>query len=188
MNWWVAVRRVQVGVSIWDAVKRYVLSIVGHFSKSLVLWGLYLDPVCSPVFPGHLCLPQATVVLIPESRKLEFVFCQAWWFVCHHWQRELFCWLSLYRFHVFDSGWYSYFLVVVFRRITIFWNLRNWCFFDDSSLDTLTLFFFFTIKFLDCVELRSQANKLFDDFTTSLIFSRSWNFLVYSCWNAWRMV
>ena len=118
------------------------MGIDAHFSKSLVLCGLCLDPVCSPVSVKAPC-PQSSLpclyqaplpslglhVLMPESRKQEFVFCQAWWFVCHHWQRELFCWLSLYRFHVYDSGGYSYFLVIVFQTINIFWNLRNWCFF-----------------------------------------------------------
>ena len=49
-------------------------------------------------------------------------------------------------------------------------------------------FFFFTIKFIDCVELRSQADKLHDYFTTSLILKHSWILLVDSCWNARRMV
>jgi len=30
-------------------VSRYVLGIDVHFSKSLVLWSLCLNPVCSPV-------------------------------------------------------------------------------------------------------------------------------------------
>ena len=88
--------------------------------------------LCSPaplVFPGVPLPSLGLHVLIPESRKQEFVFCWVELFSCHQWQRELFCWLSLYRFHVYDSGWYSYFLVVVFQRINIFWNLRNWCLF-----------------------------------------------------------
>ena len=81
------------------------------FSKSLVLWGLCQDPLCSPVsvkapcplpglplFPSSplsspvpLCLPQGPsvcpqfpLVLILESCKQEFVFCRAWWYVCRH--------------------------------------------------------------------------------------------------------
>ena len=38
-----------------------------------------------------------------------------------------------------------------FQKSLIFGKMSSY----DISLDTLTLFFFFTIKFLDCVELRS---------------------------------
>jgi len=99
-----------------------------------------------------------------ESHKLEFVFSQVELFSCHHWQRGLFYSLVLWRDCVDDFEWHSSSSTLLFLRTRrLFNHWKKFCFLWHFSWHPYT-FFFFTIEFLDCVELRSQANKLFDDF------------------------
>ena len=139
-------------------------------------------------FPHVLCQTPRCIVSLSYIREQKFVFCQTWWYVCHHWQRELFYSLVLWRDCVGDFEWHSSPSTLLYLRTTRLCNHWKKFFSYDISLGTLTLFFFFTIEFLDCVELRSQANKLCDYFTTGLILELSWNLLVDSCWNARRVV
>ena len=64
-------------------------------------------------------------------------------------------------------SWEQDVFAIIERNFVFLWHL-----------DALTIFFFFTIKFLDCVELRLQANKLW-------LFHHQphpWTFLEPSCW------
>ena len=74
-----------------------------------------LPEVSSPHVPAYsLCQTPCFIVSLSCISEEKFVFCQAWWYVCRHWQRGLFYSLVLWRDCVGDFEWHSSFLAVVF--------------------------------------------------------------------------